>query len=331
MNLRIPDFLSPSSLAKFESDRITFYERYISPVKQKRPPQEDYMAMGSGFDARVKSAIHTAIHGEATTKGSDYQFETLFEKQVEPHVRDLVLTQSADLFKQYVECGAYGELLADIVNSPYDSEMEFTAKGEIEGVPLLGKPDLRYITVNGIHVICDWKVNGSTSKIGASPVQGYKQCLDYGSNTHGKCHKKYKPMDFKGLEINTTFMEEFNVDWADQLSIYAWLLGEDIGSEKFVVRIEQVACRPVKNRTLPRAKFATHMGRISKKHQEALLARIKMCWETVISGHIFTDMNRKESDDMCEMLDNKAKIPIGLHPILDRYRTISTRFKCVSH
>lgn len=327
MQLRIPDFLSPSSLSKFESDRTTFYERYISPVKRQRPPQEDYMAMGSGFDARVKSAIHTAIFGEGATKGSDYEFETLFEGQVEPHVRDVVGERSLDLFNQYVESGAYGELLGDIVKSPFAPEMEFEAKGEIEGVPLLGKPDLRYITEDHLHVIADWKVNGSMSKTGASPVQGYKRCLDYGSNTHGKSHKKYKALQFKGSEINQAYLEEFDADWADQLAIYSWLLGEPIGGEDFVIRMEQVACRPVKDRALPRAKFACHVARISKAHQERLLARIKMCWATVVSGHIFTDLSREESDAMCEMLDGKANTPTGLHPALDRCRTTSTRFK----
>lgn len=285
------------------------------------------MAMGSGFDARVKSSIHTAIFGEAETKGSEYEFGSIFEKQVEPHVRDLVLSRSQDLFDQYVECGAYGELLGDIVKSPYAPEMEFEVKGTIEGVPLLGKPDLKYITESHLHIISDWKVNGSMSQTGASPVQGYKRCLDYGSKTNGKPHKKYRPFALKGVEINEAYLEEFDPDWADQLAIYAWLLGEPVGSEEFVIRMEQVACRPVKSRDLPRAKFATHMSRISKAHQEKLLARIKMCWETITSGHIFTDLSREESDAMCEMLDGKAATPVGLNPALDRYRTTSVRFK----
>jgi len=325
--LRTPKFLSPSALSKFESDRQTFYERYLSTVRKPRPPQINYMAAGSAFDAHVKSAIHSAIFGETATKGSQFEFETIFEAQVEPHVRDEVLARSTDLFEQYQESGAYANLLADIARSPYAPEMEFTAQGVIEGVPLLGKPDLRYITEDHVHVIGDWKVNGAFSKTGASPVQGYKLCSDYGSRTHGKSHKKYKPMAFKSVEINECYLEEFDADWADQLAIYSWLLGEPIGKEDFVIRMEQVACRPVKDRFHPRAKFATHMSRISKGHQEKLLARIKMCWETILSGHIFTDRSRQESDDMCEMLDGKANTPVGLHPALDRHRDTSTRFK----
>lgn len=327
MEFRVPKFLSPSALSKFESDRKTFWGRYMSTVRRARPPQVDYMAMGSGFDAHVKSQIHTAVFGEAETKGSPFEFSAIFENQVEPHIRDTVLERSRDLFNQYVACGAYGELLGAIVRSPYKPEMEFEAKGMVEGVPLLGKPDLRYINEHGVHVIADWKVNGSMSKTGASPVQGYKLCLDYGSKTHKKSHPKYVPMEFKGMEINAKYLEEFERDWADQLAIYSWLLGEPVGGEEFVIRMEQVACRPVKGQPLPRAKFATHMSRISKPFQEQLLARIKMCWSTVESGHIFSDMSREDSDNMCEMYDDQARTPVGLHPALDRCREVSTRFK----
>ena len=287
----------------------------------------DFMAMGSAFDAFVKSQIHTDIHGEAATTGGKFDREKLFEEQVEPHNRDSVWERAEDLWNQYVKCGAYGSLLADISLSPYAPEMEFTAEGIIEGIPLLGKPDLRYITKGGVHVIADWKVNGSMSKTGASPVQGYKICLDYGSNTNGKSHKKYIRFDLKDVVINEAYLEEFCDYWADQLSIYGWLLGEPIGGEDFVIRMEQIACRPVKSQPLPRAKFATHMSRISKFHQEAVLARVKMCWATIQSGHIFTDVSRERSDEICEQLVAKAKQPPGLHPALSRYANTSARFK----
>lgn len=327
MEYRIPKFLSPSALSKFETDRVSFYEQYLSLVRKQRPPQQDYMAMGSGFDAHVKSSLHLALFGETKHKGSQFEFETIFESQVEPHIRDIVLERSKDLFDQYVESGAYHMLLADLVKSPMPPQMEFSVSGEVEGVPMLGKPDLRYMSADRVHVVSDWKVNGSMSKIGASPVQGYKVCYDYGSNTNGKSHKKFVPIVYKDLIINQGYLEEFDKDWADQLAIYSWLLGEPIGEENFVIRMEQVACRPVKTRDLPRAKFATHMCRISKAHQEDLLARIKMCWETILSGHIFTDKSKEDSDEMCEMLDGKSRTPTGLHPVLDKVKFETTRFK----
>lgn len=342
MELRIPNFLSPSSISKFETDRTTFFERYLSPVKTKRPPQADFMSMGSAFDAFVKSAISTDIFGSNSTEGGQFDREKLFDSQVEPHNRDIVWPRAMDLWDQYVHSGAYGALLGDIAKSPEAPEMEFTAKGEIEGVPLLGKPDLRYLTPNHVKVIGDWKVNGSMSKTGASPVQGYQICRDaYDSKTNGQSHKArrlkadapdkvykdYTPFDLKGTIINQYYMEDYSVDWADQLSIYSWLLGEPIGGEEYIIRMEQIACRPVKSQPLPRAKFATHMCRIGKPYQEAVLARVKMCWETIMSGHIFTDVSRERSDEICEQLVDKANQPIGLHPALSKCFSTSVRFK----
>jgi hypothetical protein len=285
------------------------------------------MAVGSGFDAFVKSAIHDAIFGQLENKGSMFDFETLFESQVEAHIRDETFKLSSHLFKNYVSSGAYGSLLSDIQASPFAPEMEFDVTGEVEGVPLLGKPDLRYITKEGVHVVADWKVNGSTSKIGASPLQGYKICRDYGSSTNGKAHKKYKPMTFKDVECNEAYLEEFVPYWADQLAIYSWLLGEAVGSEEFVIRMEQVACRPQKDHHFPRAKFATHMARISKAYQEKLMARIHAAWDTIESGYIFTHLSAEESQSKCNMLDGRAKVPSGLHPVLAAYTNSSTRFK----
>jgi hypothetical protein len=206
--------------------------------------------------------------------------------------------------------------------------MEFTASGEVEGVPLLGKPDLKYYTPQMVHVIADWKVNGSMSKTGASPVQGYKIARDtYDSNTNGKAHKKYVALDHKGTEINEGYLETFCDYWADQLAIYSWLMGEPVGGEDYVIRMEQIACRPVKSQPLPRAKFATHMSRISKDYQQAVLARVKMCWGTILSGHIFSDVSRERSDEICEQLVDKAKTPPGLHPALSKCLTETVRFK----
>ena len=162
--MRIPKYLSPSSLSKFESDRRTFYTRYLCEIKTPKPPQKDYMAVGSAFDAFTKHEIHKDIFGTTATKGTPYERDVIFEAQVEEFVRDITRERGEDLFAQYIECGAYGALRADIADSPFAPEMEFTVEGEVCGVPLLGKPDLRYITKMGVHVICDWKVNGSTSK-----------------------------------------------------------------------------------------------------------------------------------------------------------------------
>lgn len=319
------NFLSPSSLSKFESNRDLAYLQYLSPFRTKRPPQEPYMAVGSAFDAFAKSGIHTAIYGETATKGSQFEFQKIFETQVEPHVRDYALKMGQHLFDQYNVSGAYGHLLADIIKGKHEPQMEFEVKGEIQGVNILGRPDLRYFTAEEIHVITDWKVNGAGSTTGASPQQGYKVCRDYGSRTHGKAHAKFCPFDFHGLEINRSYLNEFVDYWADQLTMYGWVLGEPMGSEEWVIRIEQIACRPIPSIESPRAKFATHLARSQEAYQMNLMARIHDCWNAIQTGHIFTELSREDSDARCEALDMQAQTPVGLHPALAEFANETMR------
>lgn len=312
-------YLSPSSLAKFYDNRIEFYTRYLCDVKSERRPQEGYMGVGSGFDAFVKHNIYRDIFGAEAVKNSEFDFDTIFTKQVEEHNRQESLMLASDIWGQYVESGAYDRLRSDIAASPYAPEMEFRISGTVGGVPMLGLPDLRYVTSDGVHVICDFKVNGSTSKTGSSPFVGYAMCLDtYNSRTHGKSHRKFSPMKVGSLTINATPLEQICDYWADQLSTYAWLLGEEVGSEQFVIRMEQICMRPVKARDLPRGKFATHLNRVSSGHQTWLLKRYQEAWDAIQSGHIFSDLTVEESRLKCSELDEAAKIPAGVFPALRR-------------
>jgi hypothetical protein len=300
-----------------------------------------FMGIGSGLDAIVKHEIHKNVFGLEATKGGQYDREGLFEEQVDSMLWDEVWPRAEDLWTQYKESGAFPALMSDIAASPYAPEMEFTIQGEINGVPLLGKPDLRYVTKEGVHVIADWKVNGAASKTGASPVPGYQIVRDaYGSTTHNKSYKArrpkgvtaevlekdYQPLKYKDVCCDKAFLENRCDYWADQLAIYSWLLGEPVGSEDFVVRMEQIACRPVKHLDYPRAKFACHMNRISRAYQEKLVTRLTIAWACITGGHIFTDLSREESDKRCEMLDGRTATPLGLFPELDEYQTAKARF-----
>ena len=325
--------MSPSSLGKFERDRPVFYTRYLCENRTARPDQFSFMAVGSGLDAITKHEIHRNIFGIEKTKGGQYDREGLFESQVDEIMWEETWPRAEDLWKQYNDSGAFPDLMADIENAAGPPEMEFTIQGTINGVPLLGKPDLRYVTKEGVHVIADWKVNGATSKTGASPVPGYQIVRDaYDSTTNGKQYRQRRPkgveaevmekdyqgMAYKDVKCDKAYLETRCDYWADQLAIYAWLLDEPVGSENFVVRMEQIACRPVKHLDFPRAKFACHMNRISELYQEQLVTRLTTAWGCIESGHIFTDVSREDSDKRCEMLDAVAATPIGLFPELDQ-------------
>lgn len=309
--MRIPKFLSPSSLSKWECNREEFYLQYLAEFRTPREPQMDYMSIGSAFDAYVKSALHETLFG----KGADPQFEfdAIFTEQVEEHNRDWALDHGKYAFECYEKTGSYTELLSNLLKSQTDPQFEFTVTKEIQGVPLLGKPDCRYVHEGGAHVILDWKVNGFCSKYGATPYKYYRVCRDgwdaeekRPTRGSGKAHPKYKEMEHQGMLVGSHFLEESCKDWADQLAIYAWMLGEEIGGEDVVVCIDQLACKPGES-SYPWIRVANHCCRLSETWQTSLLKRLTDCWSVITSGYIFEGMmSREESDDRCEILDMRA-------------------------
>jgi len=308
--MRLPSYLSPSSLALWEKDRQAFYLKHLVDDRPPREPQRDYMSIGSAFDAYVKSALHEALFGE----GADprFEFEAIFEEQVEPHNRDWALKAGKYAFDAYIISGSYDELLDMLRKSEEQPEFEFTIKGVVNGVPVLGKPDLRFVHELGAHVILDWKVNGFCSKYGSSPYKGYRLIRDgwtaeqgKPSRGVGKSHKMYKPIPHEGMTVGAHFMEETCEDWADQLSIYGWMLGEEVGNENVVALVDQLVCKP-KN-PYPWVRVANHCCRLSRPWQQSLVKRLTNCWETIKSGYIFSDiLSREESDERCEILDMRA-------------------------
>lgn len=319
-------YISPSALARWEDRREEFYKIHLSEVRTERSPQEVHMAAGSSFDAFVKSNIYSAVHGSAV--GTQFAFDNIFESQVESHIRDEALEMGKFLFDRYAAFGAYANLLKDILDAPAAPQMEFTVEATVNGIPLMGKPDLRYVTREFVHVIADFKVNGSYSNHGVSPVQGYKLCLsEKKGSIVTETHKKYSPITYKDVEINANPLSEFSVDWATQLTMYAWCLGEEPGDEDYVVRMEQLACRPKAAGGI-NVKIATHMSQIPSAFQLSVMRRIMDCWECVQRDHIFTDLTPEQSREHCEMIDQKSQIPLGLHPVMNEYLTEKApRFK----
>lgn len=326
MNLRKPKYLSHSSLSLWEKDREEFFFRHLAPIQAPKLPQENYMSIGSAFDAYAKSALHEAIFG----KGADPQFEfdTIFTEQVEEHNRDWAREHGKYAFDCYVHTGAYDELLAMLLRSTKTPQFEFTIKGKIGGqVPFIGKPDCRFVHECGVHVLLDWKVKGYCSKQGASPSKNYAMCRDgydpiaLGLNrtkknpdgkpsaSHGKAHKNYLAYDHNGLTINAGYLEDAQSEYADQLTLYGWLLGERPGDENVVVCIDEIVCKYRSEGEQPLLRVANHRARVGRDHQMNLLRRVQECWNAIQGGHIFTDLSREESDSQCDVLSRSA---IGL-------------------
>jgi len=306
--MRMPKYLSPSALEKFFElpDQTEYYLKYLADVRPPRMPQTEAMSVGSAFDAYVKFELCRDLFGiHGVPKGFD--LETLFVTQVEEHNRDFARSAGLVCMCAYKESGAYRRLLHQLKLATGVPRFEFTAEGNLGGVPVSGKPDLHYTSEVGASIIVDWKVNGYCSKAGASPKKGYVLCVDgwHGkpSRTHNKQHKDANLLYIGGMYINAgCFFEDVDVRWARQLATYGFLGGEEVGSN-FIIQIEQLACKTHG----AQIRCATHAGRVSIPFQHELVAQYQQAWKAINEGHIFINLSREESDKVCEKLDSFHK------------------------
>jgi len=296
--------ISPSALATFEKDRDEYYLKYLSEPKPERSPQSEPASVGSAFDARVKANLMADLLGVHCGETHD----ALFESQVEPHNRDFALNAGLHCFNSYLHCGAYRDLATMMEDAQEEPQFEFNADVTIDGIPLFGKPDARFVDANGNHIVLDWKVNGYCGKANTSPAKGYALCRDglgypKPSRSHGKSHKLYKPRDHNGVEINDFNLEHISIDWADQLTMYGWMMGETPGDE-IIVCIDQITGKGIEGSN-PALRIANHRATVSKDYQLNLVKRLKDMWGRVQSGQIF-EGSAEKCAEICRRLDNVA-------------------------
>ncbi len=296
--MRIPEYLSPTSISLWQKDEELFYQRYLSENRLAREPQTQPMSIGSAFDAFCKSYLHESLFG----KGADprYNRNVIFEEQVQEHNRDWAWENGERVFDAYKDIGCLADMMLELTGAVGDPRFEFTIQDtvttSIGEIPLLGKPDIFFTNSEGARVILDWKVNGYCSESLKSPMKGYVKLRECGKDI--KMHKDCCLMKVHGMFINVAMgLEDGDKSWADQLAIYSWLLGEPFGSSSMITGIDQI-CGPK-----DRLRFATHRLRIGADYQFELLALIEQLWETIQSGHIFRSMPLDESQARCALLD----------------------------
>lgn len=329
--MRIPKSLSYSSMSLWYKDQDEFYIRYLAAHPAPRLPQEQPAAVGSAFDAYVKSMLAHALFGRDMP--AQFEFGAIFESQVEPHNRDFALLAGKRVFKAYKLAGAYDDLLDLLRRSIEPPRFEFKVDGLIEGVPFTGKPDCRFVLDLGqgrVSCVFDWKVRGYCSKYGSSPSKGYAICLDgfrseKPSRSQGKEHAMYKAMDFRGLTINSGYMEFCNDEYADQLCLYGWLLGEKIGDENVVLGIEELCAKFMGEGNPPTLRYARHRGRVKADYQQKLAAKVATCWQAITSGHVFSSLSREDSDARCAVLEEMAVGLVSDGSALDKWFSDATR------
>lgn len=316
--MRIPEYLSPTSIALYEEDTELFYMRYLCEQRLRRDPQTLPMSIGSSLDAYVKAALHEAIFG----KGADprFEFQTIFESQVEVQNRDWALDHGKYCFEFYKSSGAYFDLLADLLQASNSPRFEFEIKGIVstdmgdEDTTLLlsGKPDVYYLNKDNHPIILDFKVNGWCSKNAKSPEPGFLRIRDISGNNAG-AHKNAIVKLRNGVAYSAAHpLETVERKWARQLAIYGWLLGEQVGDEFFTF-IDQFVCKPV-GAKYPVVRVAEHRTFVSAAFQKQVYEDAKLVWQAIKTGHVFLDRSRTASDQLCRTLDAKVAGVMALAP-----------------
>lgn len=300
--MRKPLYLSPTSLALFRKNPEQYYVRYLCETKLPREPQTEPMAVGSAFDAFVKAHLYKLLVNKGDPR---FEIKTLFEAQVEEPRREQAWADGQHVFYFYEHCGALDDLILEMegcLGEPrFEIDVNSTLTYKNRSVPFLGKPDVFFMNKAGGCIIVDFKVNGYYSKWPQSPHKGYIR-LYPGLSQHKDCIQ----CDHFGMKVNKLCtLNMMNVDWAAQLSIYAWLCGVEIGSE-WIAGIDQIVCdgkiRP------PKLRVAQHRTMVDNDFQTALFTQAADAWEIINSDHVFRNMSKSDSKQRCEILDMQVQM-----------------------
>jgi hypothetical protein len=263
--------------------------RYLTPDKLPYSPQGKAAAAGSAFDARVKTELSHTLFGKSHSKA--FNFIELFESQVEEEFREWAMEIQSYAYAAYKVTGRYDELRDLMLKATTEPRFEVELRGEIEGVPLLGKPDT-YFMIGDLHFILDWKCRGFASVHAQSPTKHFKLCRDgysigKASRTHGKCHPQYMPMMHKGFEIHAGYLEYQDEAYAAQTTMYGWLLGVPVGSEDAICMIDELCCTPIEG-GMPLVRVAELCSRVGTEFQRNLLGQYKALWHAIQTDTVVT-------------------------------------------
>jgi hypothetical protein len=312
------DALSPTSMNLYWSDTEAWYIKYMSENRLPRAPQTRPMSVGSAFDALIKATLYRRFYGEVPP-GHKYSAQTMLKEQVEEPIREWATTAGLNALIQYQNSGALADLILETAGHQQIPQFEFTVRETISfngfDVPILGKPDMYYMTSDGLRVILDWKVNGYCAKSPTSPAPGYIKCRDgwdfathKPSRSHNMPHPNANPHDHRNFKVSSVPLEEASELYASQTATYAWLMGEPIGSDNFVCAIEQLCGYPFDGSDIPGLRIASHRSVISPAYQETLVGKYVDCWKAYKTGHIFLAEARDASDKHCTYLDKICEV-----------------------
>ncbi len=319
--MRKLEYLSPTQLMLWKKDPKEYYNKYLSEHRPPRFPQTKAMAIGSAFDARVKSYLYNIVYKDS--HNPKFSFENLFESQVESQNRDWALANEQSVWSLYKELGALQEMVLLLSKSTTAPDFETRITGTVNGtftdsknqdsepsnsLPLQGVPDVSF-SIHDLDIILDWKVNGFLSK--ASPKRGYIDILP------GKMkHKDVFIRMHYGLPCLSDAFENYYDDWALQLTTYSWLLGKPIVNRSLLM-IHQIAWNSDKSR------IAVHSGICSDAYQENIFREYCDLWHLVNDYDALDSYYSNNYSCSIDDLEDIAYTNLGNSPEQRLYRELT--------
>ncbi len=315
-------YLSPTSLQDWESSPERFYLTRLADNRMEKFPQTQPMSIGSALDARWKNYLARSFYGDASIAlGGQFHLETIFNAQVEKQHRDWAWKNSQFLMDCYIDSGAMADLVAELAlgtNHRFEFDLGgaktiiLHETGEEVEVPLFGKPDCHF-NLSKAGIVYDLKVNGYCSQSKTSPQAGFVQRrkrTGRGEWERAGEHKDAMLAVKHGITINVNKpMDVINKGWASQLTTYAWMSGEEMGSD-FICGIEQFACGPPKMGGFENEiEVVSLRGRVTSAFQEELAQRYAKCWKCIQEGRIFPNLTLQENKDKIAKLDDMLNDP----------------------
>jgi len=256
-------YLSPSALKQWETNTDEWvFQRIVKGTKFK---QTIPMAIGSKFDDLIKEHIIEEFKlGQSSPSGVE--------------VEDNLVTELGELaFVSYLNSDSYHSLMA-MLHKATEVDLIGDFTGEIDGVPVRGKPDLAFVLDN-LYVL-DWKTGGFLSQ--ASPTYGY-----IGHNKSFFAKKQ-------GLMCNIeSALLQRQPTWIDQLTTYNLLLG---ATPPFIGLIDQLTHRN------GRVTCVSHREEIVIEQIDLTKKRFRQAWSYIERGHYFPELSKAESDDRVAQL-----------------------------
>ena len=279
--VKLPSYLSASSLKMIENMPSTFFIDRLSG--EERLPEEQGLpaSVGSAFDYFIKIYLAQKMEWHGTVGGKlENMRNTLYKGMYSETERGRFYGKSVSEIlwalnvtnpENKMEAAGAGKLIFEAYKKTPMSKPDayvdieihskYTLKHNGTEVPMFGKGDAIVKAPGGIAPK-DWKCSYGI----VSPTKGYKTVWRNGVNSSP--HKDYK---------KDTPMELINPDWATQLCIYNWMMGNQIGNVSYGY-IDQAF---FKNNEVC---IAEYEGVITPDFQHRVADRIVSAWNSLRDG-----------------------------------------------